>query len=129
MRVIVMKTSRFSKLFYISTIIIVFSLILASGSSLQARQFRQLVPIATPEAPTANLPEGAIPVERVVQLDRDQVEPLLREVLEKWNAPGMSEMLAEEFFDSSRLMDAMGVALAVGAGHPDIAAVHHAEPG
>jgi len=104
-----MNTSCLNKLLYISKIIMVFCLALASGSSLQARQFRQLVPIATPEAPAANLPAGAIPVERVVQLDRDQVEPLLREVLEQWNAPGMTEMLAEEFFDSSRLMDAMGI--------------------
>lgn len=104
-----MIRSCLDKLFYISKIILLLSLMLASGSSLRARQFRQLVPIATPEVPAANLPEGAVPVDRVMQLDRDQVEPLLRQVLEKWNAPGMTETLAKEFFDSSRLMDAMGV--------------------
>ena len=32
---------------------------------------------------------------------------MLRGVLGKWNKPGMSETLAQEFYDSRRLLDAM----------------------
>lgn len=83
------------------------SLLFLSADGSQARQFRHIVPIASSEKPTANLPEGAIPVDQVIQLDRDEVEPLLREVLEEWNGSGMAGTLAEEFYDNSRLMDAM----------------------
>ncbi|HKK15254.1 MAG TPA: hypothetical protein VJ981_01005 [Gammaproteobacteria bacterium] len=78
-----------------------------TADRLEARQFRQMVPIATPEFTGANLPEGAVPVKQVKPLDRSAVESMLRGVLEKWNAPGMSETLAQEFYDTSRLLDAM----------------------
>lgn len=74
-------------------------------NDLQARQFRLMIPIATPAE--SNLPKGAVPVKQVKPLNRGAVESMLRGVLDKWNKPGMSETLAQEFYDSSRLMDAM----------------------
>lgn len=86
-------------------IAVVFFTVIVSDT--QARQFRQMVPITTPELAGSNLPEGALPVKQVKPLDRGAVESMLGEVLNKWNKPGMSETLAQEFYDSSRLMDAM----------------------
>ena len=74
---------------------------------IHARQFRQIAPIATPDTPAVKLPQGAIPVDVDEQLGREEVEKMLRKVLDQWNSSGMSNTLAEEFYDSSRLNDAM----------------------
>ncbi|MEM7542730.1 MAG: hypothetical protein AAF384_14275 [Pseudomonadota bacterium] len=77
-------------------------------SSLDARQFRQFTPIATPQAsPAANIPEGATPVEDGAPLTRQEVEPLVRGLLGKWNTAEMEQTLSEQFFDASRLTDAV----------------------
>lgn len=81
-------------------------LLLAAGSA-AARQFRLLLPIATPEQATPLLPEGARPVPTVIPVGRDQVEPLVRELLESWNTAGLADKLAEEFWDSQRLLNAL----------------------
>ncbi len=72
-----------------------------------ARQFRNLTPIASPETQGANLPEGAIPVHQTQPLSRSDVEPLVRDVIEKWNTSGMSATLSDQFYDKSRLLDVM----------------------
>lgn len=72
-----------------------------------ARQFRSLVPIATPDQASSRLPDGARPVERIRQLDRGTVETAMRQVAERWNTPEMSGLLADEFYDQSRLLDNM----------------------
>lgn len=97
---------KFNKEFRFAGVLFILILV-GSSADLQARQFRQFIPVATPEAATANLPRGAVPVTQVTQLDRGQVETMLRMVLEKWNKSDMAGTLAEEFYDSSRLMDAM----------------------
>lgn len=73
----------------------------------QARQFRSLIPIATPSQVSTRMPEGGIPVQQVRQMDRGMVESAVRQVVEKWNTPDMSRVLADEFYDSSRLLDNM----------------------
>ncbi len=73
----------------------------------QARQFRSLIPIETPNRAAAGMPDGARPVEQVQQLDRRLVTSAVRQVVEKWNTPEMSQVLADEFYDSSRLLDNM----------------------
>ncbi len=78
-------------------------LVLSSGSP--ARQFRQLAPIATPTTTARALPEGAKPVANPRPLPRARVERLLRGVLAKWNGAGMTQTLAPEFYDRSRLLD------------------------
>ncbi len=81
------------------------SLLLALSCQVQARQFRQLAPIATPAAAARALPEGAKPVTDPRPLPRGQVERLLRGVLAKWNSAGMAQTLAPEFYDRTRLLD------------------------
>lgn len=76
--------------------------------SVQARQFRLFNPIASPEAPTVNLPEGAIEAVQLEPLEREFIDEAVKEAIAQWNTPGMAETLAEEFYDSSRLLDAMG---------------------
>ena len=97
---------KFNKNLKIAGLLIIL-LIIGNIASSQARQFRQIIPIVSPKAPTANLPVGAVPVNQVKQLDRGQVESSLRKVLDQWNRAGMAETLTKEFYDNSRLMDAM----------------------
>ncbi len=73
----------------------------------QARQFRLLTPIASPEQPLANVPAGAVAVEAVTPLSRQVVEPMVRKVIEQWNTPGMISTLSDQFYDKSRLLDVM----------------------
>ena len=72
---------------------------------LQARQFRLLNPIATPTV--SNLPEGAVAVTNAQPLLRQDIEPLVKETITKWNTAEMSETLADTFYDQNRLQDAM----------------------
>lgn len=73
----------------------------------QARQFRTLIPIATPAQSAVSLPQGSRPVQQVRQVDRGTVEQAMRKVVEKWNTPQMAQILGNEFYDSSRLLDNM----------------------
>ena len=54
-------------------VIALVTLTLACSSLLHARQFRQILPIATPNKSVSSLPEGAIAVEKTQQLDRGTV--------------------------------------------------------
>jgi len=85
-------------------ILIIFMMLGFIGSS-QARQFRLMTPIATPEEPNAQLPDGVMSVENVQPVPREEVETLVKEVIEKWNTPEMESTLSEQFYDKSRLMD------------------------
>lgn len=71
----------------------------------EARQFRLLSPIASPHQEQLQLPNGAMPVEDVKELTREQVEPLINKVIEQWNTSEMAGTLSEEFYDKSRLLD------------------------
>tara|TARA_R110002111_G_scaffold19707_3_gene47668 strand:- start:1212 stop:1748 length:537 start_codon:yes stop_codon:yes gene_type:complete len=90
-----------------SRMVLFFCLLALAGSPSQARQFRNLTPIASPETQRANLPEGAVPVQQAQPLSRSDVEPLIRDVIEKWNTSGMSSTLSDQFYDKSRLLDVM----------------------
>jgi hypothetical protein len=76
-------------------------------SPLQARQFRQMMPIAGPEVETANLPENAEPVSRLQPLSRTDVQPLVEKIVGQWNGGSMESILADSFYDKSRLLDVM----------------------
>ena len=82
-------------------------LVIAATNTSYARQFRTLTPIASAESQGANLPEGAMPVNQAQPLSRNDVEPLIRDVIEKWNTGEMSTMLSDQFHDKSRLLDVM----------------------
>ena len=80
-------------------------LILGVTNASHARQFRLMTPIASPEEPNAQLPDGVMPVENVQPVPRAKVEALVKEVIEKWNTFEMASTLSEQFYDKSRLMD------------------------
>jgi len=77
------------------------------GIPSQARQFRLLTPIATPETQGANLPTGAVALEQRQPITRGQIEPLLRDLVSKWNTGEMASTLSDRFYDASRLLDVM----------------------
>lgn len=71
-----------------------------------ARQFRQLQPIASPNSIVLHK-QGIKPVERVEQLSRKEIEPHIRDLLNNWNTQQMADSISDQFFDKSRLMDAV----------------------
>ncbi len=87
-------------------IMVIATLWLAATS--QAGQFRSFTAIPAPDgAGESKLPRGAEPVADVVPVPRAEVEKQLRRVIESWNQPSMSDHLAEEFYDRTRLLDNM----------------------
>ncbi len=95
------------KIINISRLVLLLCLLALVSSPSQARQFRLLTPIASPEESAAHLPAGAKPVENVQPLSRQEVEPMVRQLIEQWNTSEMSSTLSEKFYDKSRLMDVM----------------------
>ena len=87
--------------------IVMVALTLVCSSVLHARQFRQILPIATPNKSVSSLPEGAIAVEKPQQLDRGTVETAVNAVVSKWNTGDMQSTLDDSFFDKARLGDAV----------------------
>ncbi len=73
----------------------------------QAHQFRQFDPIPTPQQQSKVLPQGAVASETLRPIPKQLVEPQLRALIKKWNSPAMKETLAAEFYDRSRLLDAV----------------------
>lgn len=82
-------------------------LFMLTDDSLEARQFRLLSPISSPEQTGNPLPDGAVAVNSVTPLPRETVEPLIREVIEEWNTSDMSDTISDQFYDKSRLLDVM----------------------
>lgn len=93
---------RYSYIFKISLILILAVFYLPSGRAL-ASEFRLIRPIPTPKAP----PEKAVPVEKIRPVDREVVEGAVRELIQAWNNKNIEGVVGEEFYDKSRLSDAM----------------------
>lgn len=91
------------KSIYIIVLLICMTCFISEQS--RARQFRLLTPIASPGKSVQNIPEGASPVQSVLPVSRETVEPLIRKVLEQWNTGDMAETLSDQFHDKSRLLD------------------------
>lgn len=91
----------------VKPLIIIASLSLLIAGNSGARQFRLISPIPTPSAVRTQLPDGAVAVDEVRPISRDEVAPLVGQVLDQWNSNGLQEVLAGEFFDKSRLLDAV----------------------
>ncbi len=68
------------------------------------REFRSLNLIPTPGK---LLPEGATAVAKIQPVDRNIVEKAVNNIVGAWNTPRMEDTLAEDFFDKSRLVDAI----------------------
>jgi hypothetical protein len=102
-----MKKLCLDKQFNITKALLLIFLVIGLVSSSNARQFRLISPIASPEEANIQLPTNAKPVEDVQPLSRRDVEPLIKDVIAKWNTPEMSSTLSDQFYDKSRLMDVM----------------------
>ena len=92
-----------------AAVIILIGLLSLTTVSTQARQFRLIQPIATPENVHDALPDGATPVETVKPVTREQLEPHLRELFQDWESGQIEEHLAEDFWDSQRLLDTLDI--------------------
>ncbi len=75
------------------------------ASPVESRQFRSVVPIATPARIKSALPDGAQAVDKPEQLDRSKVKAAVDQVLSKWNTGEMEGTLSDQFFDRTRLTD------------------------
>ena len=73
-------------------------------SGVHGTEFRVIKPILTPQA---GLPEGAKPVSRIEPVNRKIVEGAVKKLMEAWNGNALEKMLGKEFYDKSRLDDAM----------------------
>ncbi len=80
---------------------------LAVTDSADARQFRRIVPIAAPVKIRSVLPDDAVPVKTLQQLGREDVKAAVNQVLSKWNTGELEQVLSKDFFDRSRLTDAV----------------------
>jgi hypothetical protein len=69
----------------------------------QAEQFRNFNTIRTPAA----LPPGTVPVEQVEPIDPSLIEQAVRDLMAAWNSGGLERMLSNDFFNKSRLLDAI----------------------
>ncbi|MBL1142495.1 MAG: hypothetical protein HND53_10730 [Proteobacteria bacterium] len=95
------------KQFKITQVVLLVLLVMGFVSSLNARQFRLINPIATPEETSSNLPTGAKPVENVQPVPRQEIVSQIEQILKNWNTSEMSAAISESFYDKSRLMDVM----------------------
>ncbi|GJM04253.1 MAG: hypothetical protein DHS20C09_02440 [marine bacterium B5-7] len=88
---------------------ILFSILILSlpTQAHQGHQFRSLNPIASDKNDKQNLPDGAIPLQETQALSRSEVEPLVRDIVSKWNTGDMAATLSDQFYDKSRLLDVM----------------------
>ncbi len=69
-----------------------------------AREFRTLNRIPTPKQV---LPDGAKAVAKIRPVGRNIVKEAVNNIVGAWNTPKMEDTLAEDFFDKSRLVDAI----------------------
>lgn len=104
-----MITANIHRTLIVTTLLILAGLLLLTAASTQARQFRIIQPIATPENVNDALPDGARPVESVQPVTREQLEPHLRKLFQDWESGQIDEHLAEDFWDSQRLLDTLDV--------------------
>lgn len=82
-------------------LLLVLLLAAALAGTTHARGFRDLAPIATPDA----RPADAVPLERFVPVDRALVERAVHAVAEAWNSGRLSPLLSPDFANRSRLTD------------------------
>ncbi len=84
----------------ICTLLIIVTVV---ACSVLAREFRTFKTIPTPKV----MPKGAEVVEQMKPVDRRIMEKVINKLMASWNTPGMEKFLGEDFFDKSRLVDAM----------------------
>jgi hypothetical protein len=87
-------------------------LMLASGllgltEPAESRSFRNMTPIATPGSDAVGASEGAGSAGITRPVTREVGEQALTRVVEAWNTGQLAQTVSEQFFDKSRLLDAI----------------------
>ena len=83
-----------------------FLVLLLAGAYAQAQEFRMLNRIPTPAA-AQRLPPGASIVSTPRPVPASDIEAAVRDIAAAWNSPALEPMLAENFYDKSRLVSAL----------------------
>ena len=91
----------------VTSLLIILFLVSTFVLKADARQFRQINPIASPINARSVLPDGAKAVKVSQAVDREQIAGAVNQLLSKWNNGELESTLSEEFFDKSRLIDAV----------------------
>ena len=90
------------------------ALLLASVHA-QAQEFRLLNRIATPNA-AQRLPPGARLVSSPQPVPASDIETAVRDITASWNKPTLERLLAENFYDKSRLLGTLAAGVPRDAG-------------
>lgn len=76
--------------------------LLATVQQSEARRFRAINPIATPE----NIPSGAVRMDRRQPVDPEIIRAAVQQLADAWNTGHLGDLLdRERFYDRSRLLD------------------------
>jgi hypothetical protein len=78
------------------------SILAAAAFCATAQEFRAINPI---RAPRAQLPAGAQRVVPQKPVPREKVEAAVAKVTAAWNTPELERVLAQDFYDRTRLLD------------------------
>lgn len=68
-----------------------------------SQEFRTFNPVPTP----GKMPKGAVPVTQVQPLSHEKTASAVQEVFDAWNRGDMERYLGNEFYDKTRLTDAL----------------------
>ncbi len=91
-------------MFKIVKYLLLVSLVLLNANLAHASEFRTLRPIPTP---IKGMSKGEIKVKNLPPVSNEAIKAGLNSLLASWNTPRMEKFLAQEFYDRSRLLDAM----------------------
>lgn len=84
-------------------IIFVFCLCLAITSPAFAQEFRTFNQIPTP----GRAPDGAKPVQSIESVSASSIQNAAEQIVNAWNSGNISQNLAENFYDKTRLLDSI----------------------
>ena len=87
-----------------------FAALLLVWAHAQAQEFRLLNRIATPNV-AQRLPPGASLVTSQRPIPASDIEAAVRDIAASWNKPNLEPLLAENFYDKSRLLGTVAAAV------------------
>ena len=82
-------------------------LLLMTATVVRSAEMRRFQPIRTPVKVASLTPQGFTEVPEIHPVDPAKVTKAMTRFFEDWNGIGTADLLAEDFFDKSRLGDAM----------------------
>lgn len=87
-------------------LLILFAALFAACSLAHAQEVRQLNRIAVPDA-VQKLPPGARALATPLPVPPERIDEAVQAVVAAWNTPKLAPLLADYFYDKSRLLDAL----------------------